>query len=99
MDSVEFAYWQAYDILNPFGIKRDDLRNAMTCHTIATTAGFKATYDQFIPTFGDVDKEDKDKIVPWQMSDVELEHSMRMYAMAYNQYHGYNSDGTVKTIA
>ncbi len=55
IDSHEFASWQAYDRIDPFGQDRSDLRTAMVSATIANVNRSSKTKPfqpaDFMPTF------------------------------------------------
>lgn len=52
IDGEEFAWWMAYDQIDPIGQEREDLRTAMICTTMAQAHGAKdARVEDFILRF------------------------------------------------
>ena len=51
----DFNTYMAYDRIDPFGSKRDDISAAIICQTLAAVQGIKTNIDQFIPTFDEAD--------------------------------------------
>ena len=52
VNSKEYAWWMAYDRIDPIGQERDDIRAALICETIAKAAGNKnCSIDDFILKF------------------------------------------------
>ncbi len=61
--------WQAYYELEPFGEERADIRNAITCMTIANAMGMKKrggqfTLQDFMPNFGKESAKDPTVLDP-----------------------------------
>jgi hypothetical protein len=60
--------WQAYYQLEPFGEERADIRNAITCLTIAGTFGMKKKggkdfeLKDFMPSFDETNRSDKTEL-------------------------------------
>jgi hypothetical protein len=68
MSSREFAEWQAYDRIDPFGEERGDLRNAILCQFIdgkLRTKGQPPPLDDFMPKF-DKPREEQTAGQVWQ---------------------------------
>lgn len=50
MTQREFALWEAYNRIAPIGDERADIHQAVTCHTVAASAGAKnVKTEDFMP--------------------------------------------------
>lgn len=51
MTADDLQFYQAYQALEPFGSKADDLRTALIAHTTHASNGGKASFRQFVPVW------------------------------------------------
>lgn len=83
IDAREFAEWQAYYTLEPFGEERADYRNAILCTLIANALqgkrGRRAKPKDFMPDFTVESK-------PQTLSDMRA--MMDLYTQLHNRKHG-----------
>jgi hypothetical protein len=78
--SSEFAEWQAYESIDPFGSWRDDMRMGKVCSAIANQWGASTTPKDFIPDFEDVEGLEKK-----QTPQATIESTMMAYAKVHNK--------------
>jgi len=76
INSREFAEWQAYDEIEPFGELRADLRAGIVAHA-AANAPYRKPYPNSVPAhfMPDFEKEEGDD---GQQSDKEMMANMAM---------------------
>lgn len=80
IDAREFAEWQAYYTIEPFGEERADYRNAILCALIANALGKKREPKHFMPDFTAEPKP------PQPLA--QMRAMMNLYTALHNRKHG-----------
>lgn len=83
IDACEFAEWQAYYTIEPFGEERADYRNAILCTLIANALrgkhGWTAKPKDFMPDFTETER---------RQTPSDFRARMNLYAALHNRKYG-----------
>jgi len=72
MDAREFAEWQAYYAIDPWGDQREDLRTAMVCQLVSAFGGKPPPLRDFMP-FADEARKEREPISAEALSGVLMQ--------------------------